>query len=315
MEHEKELKDTQKSVPKDDFLTACLEAGIEILEEEETPDGIGADYVPRLTAPSESDKNWIHYTEGGFNYCIKIYGKSCLPNCVGYSWGRWRELLGKFHYLSRNNAEDWYGHTQDGYTRGSTPRLGAVICWRRGRLADDSDGAGHVAVVEKINDDGSITCSNSAYLSTRFYLSKHFPPYSFGLYTFQGFIYPPINFQPVKEKLTVDGVAGAATVTRWQEWAGTYQDGEISGQLPEMKKYLPAIQAITYTGEGSAFVGALQRYLNGKGYKVTVDRFLGAETIKAWQKFLNKNGENLTVDGYYGAATAKATQRFLNARI
>ena len=38
-------------------------------------------YKPRLTAPSKTDKNWIHYTTGGYNYCIKINGNSCLPNC------------------------------------------------------------------------------------------------------------------------------------------------------------------------------------------------------------------------------------------
>lgn len=314
-EKTKELHDTQKEVKKDDFLEACKEAGLLVVDEEELPEGIGAaTYEPRLSAPSSNDKNWIHYTAGGFNYCIKIYGNSCLPNCVGYAWGRWRELLGKFHNLSRMNAEDWWGHTSDGYERGLTPRLGAVICWRRGRLWDDSDGAGHVAIVERINPDGSITCSNSAYYSTYFYLSNHYPPYSFGLYEFQGFIYNPLSFTPESGDLVVDGIMGPASVRKWQEWAGTFADGVISDQDIDTRKYYTAIVSVEFGEGGSAFVRALQRYLIGKGYSITADGYLGPSTVKAWQKHLKKNGYNINPDGYFGAATAKATQKFLNGK-
>jgi surface antigen len=148
-------------------------------------------YTPRLTAPSSSDKNWIHYTAGGYNYCIKIYGDSCLPNCVGYAWGRWRELLNKKHNLSCRNAELWYENTADGYKRGQTPKLGAVICWE-----GKGDLAGHVAIVEKVYADGSILTSNSGYKSTYFYTSTIKPPYNIGSnYKFQGFIYNPNDYE------------------------------------------------------------------------------------------------------------------------
>ena len=100
--------------------------------------------------------------------------------------------MGKYHKLSRGNAENWYLNTGDGYERGQTPRLGAVICWRKGQALNGKDGAGHVAIVEEIYDDGSILTSNSAYGGTRFYMKKIKPPYSLGgTYTFQGFIYNP----------------------------------------------------------------------------------------------------------------------------
>ena len=39
-------------------------------------------YTPRLTAPSTTDKHWIHTSGGGYNSCIRINGTySCLPNC------------------------------------------------------------------------------------------------------------------------------------------------------------------------------------------------------------------------------------------
>ena len=42
-------------------------------------------YLPRLDAPTASDKDYIKTTHGGYNYCINIKNGSCLPNCVGYA--------------------------------------------------------------------------------------------------------------------------------------------------------------------------------------------------------------------------------------
>lgn len=100
------------------------------------------------------------------------------------------------------NAENFY-LKNDGYTRGQAPKLGAVICWRKGKANNANDGAGHVAIVEKINEDGTILCSESNYGGSRFntrtlkasnsyYLGKN--------YTFQGFIYLPISFEEEKPK-------------------------------------------------------------------------------------------------------------------
>ena len=156
-----------------------------------------ATYTPRLSEPSTSDLNWIHYTEGGYNYCIigSNGGISVLPNCTGYAWGRWRELLGEYHNLSRGNAEKWFLNTSDGYARGQVPKLGAVICWSVGTIDDGTDGAGHVAIVEQINDDGSIVISQSGWGSPRFWTQTINKNYYYGSsYKFQGFIYLPIEY-------------------------------------------------------------------------------------------------------------------------
>lgn len=291
----------------DDFLAQALFYGIKIKEEEKQPQGKGGEYIPRLSAPAYNDKNWIHYTAKGYNYCIRIDGNECIPNCVGYAWGRWRELLGKYHKLSRMDAERWWG-TNDGYERGQKPKVGAVACWRRGDPATDADGMGHVAIVEKINSDGSITCSNSAYLGTRFYLSIHKAPYSFGLYTFQGFIYIPATFDPQPStKLDEDGVFGEMSVAAAQRWLGTEADGIISGQLKLMSKYFPSVVSVEFGGDGSLFVRALQKILG-----VEIDGYLGPITIKSLQRMLNKQGYDLDVDGYWGPDTSKAFQNYLN---
>ena len=147
----------------------------------------------RTAAPSYTNKYYIKTTKGGYNKCMQIKPDgSVLPNCVGYAWGRFCEEQ-NIHScnLSRGNAENWYYHTSDGYARGNTPKLGAVICWHSTRSG------GHVAIVEKINDDGTILTSNSAYNRSRFYMKtlKASNNYYMGsAYTFQGFIYPDTEF-------------------------------------------------------------------------------------------------------------------------
>jgi hypothetical protein len=154
-------------------------------------------YSSRLVAPSSKDRNWIHTSKGGLNPCILIKESSVLPNCVGYAWGRWLELLGYAPLLSRGNAENWWAKA-DGYKRGNVPLVGAVACWRKGQAANSSDGAGHVSIVEQVYTDGTIVTSNSSYLGSNFYMRTIKPPYNIGtLYTFQGFIYLPIEFDTV----------------------------------------------------------------------------------------------------------------------
>lgn len=148
-------------------------------------------FTARTSAPSASSRYWIHTSAGGLNECIKVSGKSVLPNCTGYAWGRFYEILGKRPKLSKANAEMWYGNTSDGYARGKTPRVGAVACWAKGKVGNSKDGAGHVAIVEAVYSDGSFLTSNSGYKSTRFYTKKIGKDCRLAGYTFLGFIYNP----------------------------------------------------------------------------------------------------------------------------
>ena len=154
-----------------------------------------ATFTKRDTRPANSNLYYIKTTYGGYNKCIKIQDDGrVLPNCTGYAWGRFMECQSNVHTcnLSRADAELWYGHTSDGYSRGSTPKLGAVICWHSTRSG------GHVAIVEEIKSDGKIVTSNSAYNGSYFYMRTLSPPNYFmgSSYTFQGFIYNPTNFDP-----------------------------------------------------------------------------------------------------------------------
>lgn len=243
-------------------------------------------YNARLTEPSTSDKSWIKSTKGGYNYCIEIKNGSCLPNCVGYAWGRWRELLGKYHNLSRGNAENWYGNTGDGYKRGSTPKLGAVICWRKGKAGNSNDGAGHVAIVEKINSDGSILISESGYNSYRFKTrtlnksNNYF--YVSSSYVFQGFIYLPIEFEeevakPTKSveevaKEVIDGKWGNGEERKTKLRAAGYSYTAVQTKVNEL---LVKPKTVTYTVQKGDNLTKI-----AKKYNTTVDKIAKDNNIK-----------------------------------
>lgn len=181
-------------------------------------------YTPRTTAPESNDKNYIHYSEGGYNHCIEIKNGSCLPNCVGYAWGRWREILGENPKLSRANAENWFGYTADGYKRGTTPKIGAVICWRKGQAGNSSDGAGHVAIVEQVKSNGDIVTSESCYGGARWRSKTYTKSSNYYLasgYVFQGFIYLPLSFDEEKVYKTGDYRVTDASLLHVRTGAGT----------------------------------------------------------------------------------------------
>ena len=196
-------------------------------------------FSPRLNAPSTSNK---------YYYSLNRFYKSGygLPNCTCYAWGRFYEILGSAPKLSLSNAENWWGHN-DGYKRGQTPQLGAVICWRKGKAGNGADGAGHVAVVEQINSDGSIVTSNSAWKGTRFYTQKLKKPYNLSGYTFQGFIYNPAVKTTTTTTTSTTSVsytvgkdytlqanmkvrAGAGTSYRWKKRSELTVDGKKHAQ-------------------------------------------------------------------------------------
>ena len=144
-------------------------------------------FTPRFTPPSVSDLKWINNSlqYNGYNRCIVIDTNtgSVIPNCTGYAWGRALEILNQTSCnLSAGNADGWYNYS-DGYPRGNVARLGAIICYSGGPFT------GHVAVVEQINQDGSIVISESNYNGSYFQNVTLPSDYSYSNLVFQGFIY------------------------------------------------------------------------------------------------------------------------------
>ena len=154
-------------------------------------------YTPRLNDTGIVG-NFHYYSENPLY--IAGYG---MPNCTCYAWGRFWEIgdpnnigANKPIHLPTSDGGQWFSEAvSDGYYQtGQEAQLGAVICF-----SDNNGGAGHVAIVEQINSDGSLVCSNSAWQGTFFFLSnviKSNGRYDWSHYTCQGFIYNPYAFQP-----------------------------------------------------------------------------------------------------------------------
>lgn len=146
-------------------------------------------FTPRLNDTGIRN-NHIWYSDNPF------YPTYALPNCTCYSWGRFWEVsdpLGSQATkptLPTSDGGRWYEQAT-GYEKSTelNPRLGAVICF-----SDDNGGAGHVANVEQILNDGeTIVCSNSAWGGQYFYTTTltRSNSYKYSHFTFQGFIYHP----------------------------------------------------------------------------------------------------------------------------
>lgn len=145
-------------------------------------------FKPRLTRPEAGNP---YYCRGKFAIGI-IPGKptdagcDVLANCVGYAAGRFNEIIGAGQFVYWQwapNPDQWIAAAKEyGLRIGSEPQLGAVAVWRH-----------HVAIVEEINDDGSITTSESGYgCANPFWTSKRSRDGgSWGGDGFLGFIYQP----------------------------------------------------------------------------------------------------------------------------
>lgn len=163
-------------------------------------------FVPRTTAPDPYSPYWQGISAGGYNKfrIHDMYPGCTLPNCTAYCEGRWMEIL---NWTSTNlpfmNATYWYAHTSDGYPRGQTPRLGAIICWRTWK-EDGTEDAGHVGVVEEMFRDqfGAVnrlgvswSASGGAYFNYRTDITEANGWKYKTRSQFQGFIYLPT--QPI----------------------------------------------------------------------------------------------------------------------
>lgn len=161
-------------------------------------------FKPRTTKPEAGNPYYNRIANGGYSGAIKGHpvdaGCDVLANCVGYAAGRFNEIIGKnkfvyFHHPP--NAEDFYDlAVSSGLSVGQTPMLGAIIVWAKGKTHTSGDGAGHVAVVESVNADGSIITSESGYGANKpFWTSKRIKGNGnwgeSSAYRFLGFIYNP----------------------------------------------------------------------------------------------------------------------------
>ena len=185
-------------------------------------------YTPRFTQPESGNPYWTGTAYGGYNRQIipANYGSlsawygSVLANCTGYVHGRWMELgsvTSEVYGISNGNASTYFSHN-DGYERGQTPRLGAIACYSGGLYG----GAGHVAIVEKVNTDGSCVVSQSNYGISIFEVvtlpANGYNPWASQGLVFNGFIYhPDIHDEPVKPLYKINVINGTPSSANGHE--------------------------------------------------------------------------------------------------
>ena len=128
----------------------------------------------RTTQPSKN-KYYIRKSSGGYNGAVKgkptIKNADVLCNCVGYANGRFAEIqaLGYIKYQLVCNAENFIEKAKKyGLIISDVPVLGGIMVWQKGATLSGNDGAGHVAVVEKIVSANEIITSESGYNSFAF---------------------------------------------------------------------------------------------------------------------------------------------------
>ena len=174
----------------------------------------------RTSKPGAGNKFYITKSKGGYSTCIqgKPTDTNCnvLSNCVGYACGRFNEIIGSMKYPSLNcNAEKFIERAKSaGLEISDVPTLGGIMVWQKGATLNGSDGAGHVAIVERLDSKNQIYTSESAYGGSAFYNStrtNNNGRWGIGSgYTFRGCIINPVIGKVVyveQHKLSIEEIA------------------------------------------------------------------------------------------------------------
>ena len=182
------------------------------------PEGIGAAGFTMRTSRPSNNKNFIVTGSGGWNTCIKgnpLYAPAnALANCVGYASGRFNEIIniaretsGCTYKTLNCNAINFKERAEAaGLKTGSTPRRGAIMCW-------GNSGAGHVAIVERVDSNNQVYTSESGWGSSAIFWNQTRTNNNgrWGCssnYYFRCFIYLPDDVQKL-----IDGGSPAPTPT------------------------------------------------------------------------------------------------------
>lgn len=234
-------------------------------------------FTPRLTRPEAGNPYYNTRAKGGYSNAIKgsptDAGCDVLSNCVGYAYGRFNEIggWGSCKYLVPTNAENFIQNTS-GLEVGLTPRIGACAVWRKGATLSGSDGAGHVAIVEKVLTPTQIITSESGWGSATPFYTKTRNKGADGNwgagagYTFLGFIYNPAPCckEPAQDSVTSSGsgtISTGSSAGPTGEQCYTVKRGDTLGAIAA-KYGIPYMEIAKYNGISNPnylYVGQLLR--------------------------------------------------------
>ena len=262
-------------------------------------------FKPRTTKPGAGNKYYITKAKGGYSNAIqgKPTDPECdvLSNCVGYAYGRFNEIggYGYCKYLSPVNAENFIQYAGN-LEVGQTPKLGACMVWKKGATLSNSDGAGHVAIVEKIISNTQIVTSESGWNSSAFWTktrNKGNGNWGAGSgYTFLGFIYNPAPCCGGTTNATTSTASNDYTLKDFvkdvQKACGAAVDGIAGTETVSKTVTLSAKKNARHNA-----VRAVQKRLYALGYMEvgTADGVAGVKFTSAVAHFQQDNG--CAVDG------------------
>lgn len=143
----------------------------------------------------QSYGGWSPCIQGNNAYGLRPFAGSVLPNCVGYTVGRFNEMLdeGYCRWLGNTDAKNQLALAQSqGLPTGDDPVVGGVICW-------DSAANGHCAVIEQVVNNDEVICTESGWSYSAPPIVRTYTHYRvngawqhiISGYTYQGIIYPP----------------------------------------------------------------------------------------------------------------------------
>lgn len=303
-------------------------------------------FKPRTTRPEKGNKYYIRQVSGGWNGAVqgKPKDKYCdvLSNCVGYANGRFNEICGqnKCVYQLVCNAENFVERAKNyGLKTSSKPQVGAIMCWQKGSTLGGNDGAGHVAIVEKVISDTEVITSESGYGCTTPFWNQNRKKGTgnWGMsspYKFRCFILNPTpldnesttsttvptkteSINKAKGQIAEDGIWGKETTTALQKLFKVTITGVVKEQTEPCRPYLISIQKSYWKftskskSSGDLMIRNLQRILG-----VPTDGLIGYATITALQNALKKQKYYTgVVNGKLNKETVKAFQKWINKKL
>lgn len=225
---------------------------------------MGVKFVPRTSAPKLTALTKDYFDARNNPWGISPAAKIACRDSRIYAWCRFYELHNQkpVGFPDKNvPAKDWYKKVSDKYKRGSTPKLGAILC-----LSGGKDGAGKVAIVEQLLYDKSLQLigikTSEANSSTNFdivqrgkslqyvSLSESVTKYP---YKFIGFIYPTVNFDDPILVFTDTGQAIQRATTTASSAVGSTVSNAVSqsasAQTSSGPKFVPRLSKPDYSNK------------------------------------------------------------------
>lgn len=208
-----------------------------------------------------------------------------LPNCTSWAWGRAYEIMGEAPLRFSGDAGNWWNnYTKEeleakGYTKSQTPSLGAIACWQD---PDDPKSMGHVAIIEEVYDDGSISFSESGYTTwvwrpSYFNVQKNVKPTAvYTKYVFKGYIGLP-GYAAATEPPTIESFKFKSAAAEEASFTISIKDegGSLSGSYYSLggKK----VSNLSLKAGNNTFT--IKKLVPNTKYSITVTLEAGTETV------------------------------------